>query len=387
MRKLVRITAEADILRAISLSEYAFQRKLSEEELEKAKLHYQKHEVIGIIEDEKLLSKLNIIPFEVQIENCSMKMGGIAGVATWPEERRKGTVRQLLMASLNIMRENQQTICFLYPFKISFYRKFGWELTFYQKVISIKREQLTPLEQTEGFVRRLEKAKGADEAGMLYDQYRSRHNGLLKRGADYWMTNILEDSVIPAVYYAKNGVPLGYILYTIKDKKMTIEELICLRYEARAGLWNFVCQHDSMIEELEMTVDPQDGIDFLLDDPKIKQEIQPYMMARITDVYSFLEQYPLRRHIEEPFVFRVSDDIAEWNNLTLKVGRHGVEAADEESAANPLVIDIQSLTAFLLGARTARFLYEAGRLAGSEEEVSRLDSTIRPQTPWINDFF
>ncbi|WP_244948942.1 sterol carrier protein domain-containing protein [Bacillus swezeyi] len=69
------------------------------------------------------------------------------------------------------------------------------------------------------------------------------------------------------------------------------------------------------------------------------------------------------------------------------MGRHGVEAADEESAANPLVIDIQSLTAFLLGARTARFLYEAGRLAGSEEEVSRLDSTIRPQTPWINDFF
>ncbi|MFN2744692.1 enhanced intracellular survival protein Eis [Bacillus sp. z60-18] len=387
MRRLAELTSEADILEAIRLSEYAFQRKLSEKELAKAKQLYQKHEVIGIKEGGKLLSKLNIIPFKAQIEHLDMDMGGIAGVAAWPEERRKGTVRQLLVESLKRMRENQQTISFLHPFKIAFYRKFGWELAFYQKVYRLKREHLTPFEQTDGFVRRLEKAEGQAAAGLLYDQFRSRHNGLLRREADYWMTDILEDSVVTAVYYSKEGVPLGYMLYTIENRKMTIDELICIRHEARMGLWNFICQHDSMIEELEMTVQPEDGLDYHLDEPKIKQEIQPYAMARITDIGSFLEQYPLRRRIEEPFIFQVKDNAAPWNNRTFKVDKQGVEAADEKRDAGCLTGDIAALTAFFLGARSARFLYESGRLTGSEKEVMRLDDTIRPRSPWINDFF
>ncbi|MEC1417866.1 GNAT family N-acetyltransferase [Bacillus haynesii] len=387
MRKLAKIESEEAVLRAIELSEYAFQRKLSAAELEKAKMKYQNHEVIGIKEGEKLLSKLNIIPFEAGIENLDMKMGGIAGVATWPEERRKGTVRELITASLRSMRTNQQPISFLHPFKISFYRKFGWELTFYQKVLPMKREHLTPFGQTGGIVRRLNKNEVPDEAGMLYDQYRNRHNGLVKRTAGYWLTDLLNDQEITAVYYSSGGSPLGYLVYTIEDGKMTVREWICIQHEAQKGLWNFICQHDSMIDELEITVHPQDGFDFLLDDPDIKQEVRPYMMARITDVRSFLEQYPPRRHIEKPFVFQVADSMAEWNHQTFRVDRQGVCVLHHEQPANILAADIRSLTAFLMGARTARFLYEAGRITGNEDEVDRLDRTIRPQTPWINDFF
>ncbi|XBO86117.1 hypothetical protein AAGG52_22965 [Bacillus licheniformis] len=50
MRKLAKIESEEAVLRAIELSEYAFQRKLSAAELEKAKMKYQNHEVIGIKE-------------------------------------------------------------------------------------------------------------------------------------------------------------------------------------------------------------------------------------------------------------------------------------------------------------------------------------------------
>ncbi|MDA7025303.1 GNAT family N-acetyltransferase [Bacillus sp. CLL-7-23] len=387
MRRLVSMTSEADIMKCIHLSEYAFQRKLSQEELNQVKLKYQEHEVIGIKQGENLISKLNIIPFEVQIEQQDMKMGGIGGVATWPEERRKGTVRQLLIKSLEIMRENHQTISFLHPFNISFYRKFGWELVFYEKVFTIKCEHLTPFEQSDGYVRRLDKLEGLSEVGKLYEQYRKRYNGLLKRDEDDWMTNILSDPFMLAVYYSNDGLALGYLLYKLENQKLIVEEWVDLHHESRCGLWNFLCQHDSMIEQLEITVHPDDGLDFFLHEPKIKQEIHPYMMARITDIQSFLQHYPLRNLIEEPFVFQITDEVAEWNNQTLQVDRHDVEAVNAETAKNLITIDIQSFTAFLLGARTALFFYQAGKLVGNSEEVMRLDETVVPLTPWLMDYF
>ena len=55
-------------------------------------------------------------------------MGGIAGVATWPENRRQGHVSTLLKHALQEMKSKGQTLSFLHPFSIPFYRKFGWEL-------------------------------------------------------------------------------------------------------------------------------------------------------------------------------------------------------------------------------------------------------------------
>lgn len=55
-------------------------------------------------------------------------MGGIAGVATWPENRRGGLVSKLLSKALARMNEEGQVLSCLHPFSVPFYRKFGWEL-------------------------------------------------------------------------------------------------------------------------------------------------------------------------------------------------------------------------------------------------------------------
>ncbi|ADM39804.1 acetyltransferase, GNAT family protein [Bacillus spizizenii str. W23] len=139
----------------IRMSEYAFQKELSDEEREDKVKALENHYIIGIKEQEKLLFKLHIIPFSVMLEEQEMKMGGIAGVATWPEYRRKGTVKELILNALTVMKKENQIISFLHPFLISFYHKFGWELCFYQKRLIYLKEQFQKLGDVSGYVKRL----------------------------------------------------------------------------------------------------------------------------------------------------------------------------------------------------------------------------------------
>jgi predicted acetyltransferase len=384
--QIKKLVNENDMLEAIHLSIYAFQRKLSKERLEQMKNKYEKHDVFGAIENGKLVSKLHVISHQTLIEEKEVKMGGIAGVATWPEERRKGSVKELLIHSLRVMKENQQAISYLHPFKISFYRKFGWEVAFYHKRYHLESEHLVKLQPAEGYVKRLSLEEAAKVCGTIYNTYKKTANGPINRTDEYWKETVLKDYFL-AVYYSEMDEPLGYMVYDISKSKMTVNEFVYVNREAQAGLWNFICQHDSMLGEVSMTISEKEDLDYRLDNPRIKQELYPYFMARIVDVQLFLELYPLRQNIGRPFFICVQDQWAKWNDAVFLFDKHGVKRINDGEADSLLTVDIGSFTAFLLGARSARFLYETGKLTGNKEEAARLDQTIQPKKTELKDFF
>ena len=116
IRKLTTDDFEA----CMTLSEYAFQFVLNEEQVEKRRKEFNSHNVLGVYEDGQVGAKLHIIPFQTYIQGRSFEMGGIAGVATWPEYRRKGWVAGLLKFALEEMNRNKQSISFLHPFSFAF---------------------------------------------------------------------------------------------------------------------------------------------------------------------------------------------------------------------------------------------------------------------------
>ena len=72
----------------------------------------ESHEVYGIMEGEDLAAKLHLIPFHIYIGK-KFKMGGVAGVATYPEYRRSGYVKELLQHSLQTMKKMAlQSLCY-----------------------------------------------------------------------------------------------------------------------------------------------------------------------------------------------------------------------------------------------------------------------------------
>lgn len=91
---------------ALRLSEYAFQYKVNEERLQQQITRMKEsHEIYGIMEGEDLAAKLHLIPFHIYIGKETFKMGGVAGVATYPEYRRSGYVKELLQHSLQTMKK------------------------------------------------------------------------------------------------------------------------------------------------------------------------------------------------------------------------------------------------------------------------------------------
>jgi predicted acetyltransferase len=385
-----------------ALSQFAFQYQLSPEEKESKRLHFRPEQDWGAFDEQgALLSAMLIIPLEAWVQGRKLAMGGVAGVATWPEARRRGCVSKLLVRGLEVMRNNGQSISMLHPFAFPFYRKYGYEMTVERKKYTIDTKQLPTRQETPGQVKRMNKPDIA-VLDKIYAAYASRYSGNLVRTEDWWSNRILTRKGSFAVYYNESDRPEGYVFYQIADGKMTIHEWVSLNESSRAALWTFVANHDSMIADVTMIAPIDDPLPFLLSDPRIKQEAIPYFMSRIVDAEAFVREYAWAEGSgggeAEAVTISLSDAHAPWNNGTFRLvwsadgeGRlEKLDGASGEQAAsdgNAISSDIQALTAMLAGNRKPSLLRDVGRISGPPASVERLERRIPNRTTHLMDFF
>jgi predicted acetyltransferase len=121
----IRTVKENEFRDFLHMGEFAFQYELSEEDVKNRRQMMSLENCWALLEDEQMASKLTIHPMEIWLAGKIMPMGGIAGVASWPEYRRKGHIKALMKQSLEVMREQGQYVSMLHPFSFSFYRKYG----------------------------------------------------------------------------------------------------------------------------------------------------------------------------------------------------------------------------------------------------------------------
>ncbi|WP_001100958.1 GNAT family N-acetyltransferase [Bacillus cereus] len=372
---------------ALRLSEYAFQYKVDEDRLQQQITKMKEsHEVYGIMEGENLAAKLHLIPFHIYIGKEKFKMGGVAGVATYPEYRRSGYVKELLQHSLQTMKKDGYTVSMLHPFAVSFYRKYGWELCSNLLVCHMTKSDLVMKKQVNGTVKRFNKESHPEEVEKLYETFAERFSGMLVRNEKWWLQAVYDDLTL-AIYYDKNQTAAGYMLYKIENYKMTVDEFVPLHNEARKGLWNFICQHDSMIKELEMTVSENEQLLYTLQEPRVKTEIKPYFMGRIVDVEQFLKQYELNwNNVQQEVILHITDSFAQWNNITVRIANHEITII-EEPIDKGIKLDINALSTILFGYKRPLELNELELISGSEEEIRAFENVVPVRKPFIYDFF
>ncbi|HDR4590409.1 GNAT family N-acetyltransferase [Bacillus cereus] len=372
---------------ALRLSEYAFQYKVEEERMQQQLTRMKEsHEVYGIMEGNDLAAKLHLIPFHIYIGKEKFKMGGVAGVATYPEYRRSGYVKELLQHSLQTMKKDGYTVSMLHPFAVSFYRKYGWELCANLLVCHMTKSDLVMKKQVIGTVKRFNKENHSEEVEKLYETFAERFSGMLVRNEKWWLQAVYDDLTL-AIYYDKNQTAAGYMLYKIENYKMTVDEFVPLHNEARKGLWNFICQHDSMIKELEMTVSENEQLLYTLQEPRVKTEIKPYFMGRIVDVEQFLKQYELNwNNVQQEVILHITDSFAQWNNITVRIANHEITII-EEPIDKGIKLDINALSTILFGYKRPLELNELELISGSEEEIRAFENVVPVRKPFIYDFF
>lgn len=386
------VLTENDYEEAMKLSMYAFQYKVSADDIPKRKQMLKSHDILAVKDGEKLVAKLHIIPFSIYINDNKFQMGGIAGVSTYPEYRRHGYVKQLITEALQHMNQKQQYISFLHPFDVQFYRRFGWELFADNKKVTIEKKDLDMLPSNQGkILRDIPK----DERGPIervYETYAASHSGMLVRTQQWWKDHVYSEDHL-AAYVNDNGDYEGYLVYSVKNKEMEIIEIITCTQKAAIGLWNFICQHDSMIDKVVVTTSTHDLFPYYLKQPKQKTDVHPYFMARIVNVEEFLKSYSFESTGEKVFI-HVNDEYCSWNIGSYLLSDDSFTAYKEKEGsvcAHPPKVGLQmgigTLSTLLLGYKTADELYHLGEITGSIDDLQKLKRKIPRLRPYFPDFF
>ena len=347
--------------------------------------------VLGWFYHEKLASMIVVYPMQVNVHDTLMDMGGVTGVATYPEYVGRGLISSLLLRVLAHMKESGQKLSFLYPYFIPLYRKFGWEIVSDKITFTIKDSQLPRAVPVPGMMERVD--TDSEDLKNVYDYFSAQSHGALVRNEleweEYWRWD--SDDVIAAIYYNEKHKPLGYVVYYLKNEVFQVKELVTLNAEARHGIWNYISAHKSMLNTVTGSNYSGEPMAFAFEDSEMVENIEPYIMARIVDVKTFMEEYPFQEQPDFKVHFRIRDAAAPWNNGDFVVywqeGETVCEQIEDAPYVNLVELDIRTLTTMMMGYKRPGYLYEHEYLETEYYMVQVLEKLIPVGKPYFSEYF
>ncbi|WP_026487018.1 GNAT family N-acetyltransferase [Caldanaerobius polysaccharolyticus] len=354
---------------------------------------YVKSEYILGYYDESgtLMAQVVVFPFEIYIGGKPLKMGGVALVSSMPEGRHGGRVGQLLTEWLKVMRDRGQYVSMLGPFSFEFYRKYGWELGFERVVYTV------PIEHIKGFKKMGRvRAVTPGDIGILdriYTKYALNHNGCAKRDEMLWneftLSHPWSDNYgrYAYIYLDEKGDGKGYIIFTVKNGRMDIYEMIYEDIEALKGLLAFIYAHQSQIGEFSWSTATDEKLHVLLPNPRVKREIQAGMMFRVVDVKEAVKKRGYAKNASGRFKIEIEDKNAPWNQKPLDICLENGSVEVGECSDPQLFCDIQTFSQIFVGFITPMEAYALGKLTGKIEAVEQMEKVYTKSHTYNNNSF
>lgn len=131
MVRILRIEANDRESVSLPIQAYAFQASPSRDHaLDDARIdqtkYFTDHVTLVAEAQGEPVADASAIPMRQNVRGVIYPMAGIAGVATLPHARRRGYATSLLTELLGMMRDSGHAVSALYPFRQSFYARFGF---------------------------------------------------------------------------------------------------------------------------------------------------------------------------------------------------------------------------------------------------------------------
>jgi predicted N-acetyltransferase YhbS len=128
--KIRQISASERAAISVPLQVYGFRPSpAADDALEKMRdaQRYSEGNVTLVAEENgAAVAEASAIPMRQNVRGVVFPMAGVAGVSALPLDRRRGLVRALLTGLLGQMRDAGHVLSALYPFRPSFYQRFGY---------------------------------------------------------------------------------------------------------------------------------------------------------------------------------------------------------------------------------------------------------------------
>jgi hypothetical protein len=295
--KIRRIGPEERRSFALPLQAYAFEGSPpSAEDAESWRRHLPysigNTTLVAMVDDEPQAAA-SAIPMRQNVRGAVLPMAGVSGVATHPLARRRGHVRALLTHLLRESRDAGQVVSALYPFRPSFYARFGYVGLPQVKRVTFAPGDLAALLGTAlpGEVR-LERIKeGYAAYRALTERLLAERHGFstapdyravrLRDADERWLlTARVDDELVAAVTYAITGYA----------GDLVADDLLYTTPVGRALLLQFLARHVDQVARVVAMLAPDDMPELWLTDLPAVTEVRtsfpdtPAPMARVLSV-------------------------------------------------------------------------------------------------------
>lgn len=380
------------------LAVYAFNSEVTEEKRNRFNFLLAHSHNYGYFSNGRLTNQIISTNFTTDFHGVQYKLSGIGSVSSYPENRGEGGISALIKVLLKKLADQQTALAYLAPFSYPFYRKYGFEQLFEQINYRIKAENWPAIKKAEGSIKRVswEEARPIIEA--LYPKIQTNKRGALVRET-WWLEYIygMRDKYKFAIYLNSDNKPEGYLVYTSALECFEINDLGYMTKNAFQMLARFIGSHNGSSKEFSYKkgFDGQ-NLSFLIPSPLVDMRVEPYMMGRIVEIQTFLNNYPFKSGMDEQYYLEIEDDYAEWNEglwlLTInKNGEGKIERIADHSESTekkiPIRGSIQKITQLFMGYQTGSELYFFEEISGEKEAILALSNRLPEGKPILEDYF
>jgi predicted N-acetyltransferase YhbS len=263
--RIRQITNDERVTVAFPLQAYAFDGS-PKPPLDVDKIHeYLPYSVDNVTlvadADGEAVACASAIPMRQNVRGSVHAMAGVAGVATHPSARRRGHVRALMTELLGQMRDGGHVVSALYPFRPSFYQRFGYAGLAQSRTVTFSPGDLRPLLTAD-----LPGDVTWERIGAGYDAYHALNERLLaeRHGfatfPDYRAVRLRDNDERWLVTARVDGAVVGAVTYRITDHagELVADHLLATGPLSRALLLGFLARHVDQVTRIVVRVAPDE---------------------------------------------------------------------------------------------------------------------------------
>ena len=385
------ITDPGELKRTDELFAIAFEQKMEEPQdtPEDKALHWAAFSRQG-----DMMSTFAVTPFAVHFDGGSCQMGGVGGVATLPQYRRQGGIRECFRAALPELYRRGFAFAYLYPFSPAYYRKFGFECGVRKLAVTL-RLSLLKARSVEGVCHLAEPGRPmAAERRSLDEAWERRFNMAVCHTAAEEVKDPARSQEFCYVYQAADGKPKAYTVFRMAEeadgRNLRCRKLVFVDREGYDGLMGLFQSLAADHSYVKFSVPSQEALLYAAPEWSLgaaSWSVEPAGMVRVIHGEQVLRQ---ARYIGSgSAVIGLEDPWIQENNGSFRVcfreGR-AVEVTRTEDAPD-VELTIPAFSALITGACAFDGAVQWMQGVRVQNPNAPLERIFYQKPMWIGDYF
>ena len=346
--KIADTEEELDIVQDMNI--YAFKPSPFGERDRSNRQYTKESKKYILYEDDIPVSTLGSIPMTQNVRGKIYTMQGIAGVATYPEGRRKGFVKKLMKLALSDAKKDGMVTSTLYPFREKFYGKFGYTPYPHEKEALIRPENLRDIStiETRGMVERVVGKEAIDRLYIFQKSVQSKIHGM---GLfTELITKRMEKLDFWAAFTVVDGVDTGMMTFTTKgfEGEFLVNRFLYRDANAKYLLLKHIYSHLDQFHSVKLRILPNERPETWIYDMKLKVNSRswvPSSMGRVLDI----KRIGGMNVGEGEIKIELEDQDCDWNVGKWRLYSDNGKLVIEETETSDFTININGISAIIFG--------------------------------------